>query len=88
MLPGQTSEGVGEIGWGRGGSQAKAQPDPAGELWSISNASELFPLSVMELSFQTPPSISYWLRVALWQAVHKLPGISGSLPTWEKFTIA
>lgn len=42
----------------------------------------------MELSFPTPPSISYWLRVALWQGVHTLPGISGSLPTWEKFTIA
>ena len=86
-LPGQARERAGEIGWGRGGSQARAS-DPAGELWRVNNTSELFPLSVMELSFQTPPSISYWWRLDLRQEGQKLLGISDSLPTWEKSTIA
>ena len=86
-LPGQARERAGEIGWGRGRRQVRAS-DPAGELWRVNNASELFPLSVIELSFQTPPSISYWWRLALRQEGQKLLGISDSLPTWEKSTIA
>lgn len=41
-----------------GRKPGSGQLDLAEELWSLRNTLELSPLSVRELGFQTPPSLS------------------------------